>query len=194
MKETKSGRFELGDDSLTIQAIVDFMYTKQYSLTTNADDFSELLQLHINIRIAADYYGVVGLAEYAEKRFLDAFIDWQNIKNVLPDVVRTIYAKDCRAVEGIRNKVLRVTLDNMAELELNQNYWKLFDEVRAFTRQLFFTSRAAKPLSTYGILKTECHFCCSTIEIVVKGFQANIHCPLCGVANYASSLRRRQNY
>ncbi|GME45570.1 hypothetical protein GTA08_BOTSDO12347 [Neofusicoccum parvum] len=129
LKETKSGRFELGDDSSTIQAVVDFMYTKQYSVATDPDASAELLQLHISVCIAAEFYGVVSLAEYAERRFLDAFIDWQKIKEALPDVVRTIYAKDCRSIEGIRNEVLKVTLDNMAELELHQNYWKLFDEV-----------------------------------------------------------------
>ncbi|KAH7043973.1 hypothetical protein B0J12DRAFT_742559 [Macrophomina phaseolina] len=187
-KEAIEGRFYLQDDARTIRAMLRYMYTREYCDEPFYDEIS-LLYLDINLCIAADYYGVADLGESAESRFRGALQEWNGVREELTDVVRAVYAKNCKAVDVLKEGVVEAAAAHLPELESTDEFQQLCRELGPFTTDVLLLS-SQWDVRHKKFLKTTCWSCSRHVEIKVAS-ELSYECASCWERNDFGELLDR---
>ncbi|KAK7700783.1 hypothetical protein SLS57_011975 [Botryosphaeria dothidea] len=146
-KETENKRFELDDDSVTLKAILEYIYSQGqcYSVPVTC---SQQLEQHAAIYFAADFYGISDLKKFSQRQFLGLVEKkpegWDKAMKAWPTVVRAMYEHDVPTTTSLKNEILRLTWDHLAALEEEQGFQGLLDEVPAFSSDMFKLARARR--------------------------------------------------
>ncbi|EKG15172.1 BTB/POZdomainprotein [Macrophomina phaseolina MS6] len=169
--------------------MLDFIYTGSYAEGAEKDGRPELLQLHMDALVIADYYQVPELGEYARLRFLDAAEDkanWGNVKTAWPAIVETLYDDfPAPANKGLKQDILRVTWTNIHAFEGDAEFQPLLENVGAFAADLFHLSRSESKRT--DLFRSTCTDCDKVLHNA-----GGVYSSQCGACKLRAKARKRR--
>lgn len=194
-QEARTGIIELDDDHpVTVQAMLEFMYTAGYDDTGFGRSLKERVLLHIDVYSAADKYAIGGLCKHAMQN-IEKIIDgrdWKVSKESLCHLVATAYEKTPYNDKMLRMLIVRIVSKDLKELVHDTEFLDTVGHVEGFTATLVKGLVLRNKMLEAATGDTP-HFFCDGCKKTVRMWlvwddassdgdsrRSKTHCPICG--------------
>lgn len=168
----------LNNDITVINSMLEFMYRDKYTEESEADQVEKSMLLQIDLAIAADFYGVGGLYDYALKRFVKMLQDWDLLEPEFPHVVTAIYSKPDNVVEPFKAEMIKIVAANYKKLRDDQFFQSYMKKLDGFTLDLL-NNISSEVLVGRGPWVTTCPRCRAPLYLPLPMTRLSGSCPSC---------------